>query len=176
MTWWQRLWRRKQMEEQLEKEMGFHLQEHTNELIAQGRNPEEARRQARLSIGGPEQVKENCRDVRATRWLEDLFQDIRFALRMLRKNPGFAAVALLTLALGSGATTVMFTVVNGVLLRPLPYPDPSKLLSLVERTDKANRFGNLWSFTYPNFLDCQREIRSLDVAAWRFGEIGRAHV
>jgi predicted permease len=169
MTWWQRLWRRTQMEEQLDKEMRFHLDQHTNELIAQGHSPEDARRQARLALGGPEQVKEKCRDARGTRWLEDLAQDFRFALRMLRKNPGFAAVALLTLALGSGATTVMFTVVNGVLLRPLPYPDPSKLLALQERTDKANRFGNLWSFTYPNFLDCQRESQSLDMAAWRFG-------
>ena len=88
MTWWQRLWRRKQMEEQLDKEMRFHLEQHTNELIAQGHNPEEARREARLAIGGPEQVKENCRDARGTRWLEDLFQDVRFAIRMLRQKSG----------------------------------------------------------------------------------------
>lgn len=167
MSWWQRLWRRKQMEEQLDKEMRFHLDQHTNELIAQGHDPAEARRQARLSIGGPEQVKEDCRDARGTRWLEDLFQDIRFALRMLRKNPGFAVIALLTLALGSGATTVMFTVVNGVLLKPLPYPDPSKLLVLQEKTEQATRQGNLWAFAYPNYLDCKRESRSLAMAAWR---------
>ena len=167
MSWWQRLWRRKQMEEQLDKEMRFHLDQHRNELIAQGHDPAEARRQARLSIGGPEQVKEDCRDARGTRWLEDLFQDIRFALRMLRKNPGFAAIALLTLALGSGATTVMFTVVNGVLLKPLPYPDPSKLLVLQEKTEQATRQGNLWAFAYPNYLDCKRESRSLAMAAWR---------
>ena len=155
------------MEEQLEKEMRFHLDQHRNELIAQGHDPAEARRQARLSIGGPEQVKEDCRDARGTRWLEDLFQDIRFALRMLRKNPGFAAIALLTLALGSGATTVMFTVVNGVLLKPLPYPDPSKLLVLQEKTEQATRQGNLWAFAYPNYLDCKRESRSLAMAAWR---------
>jgi predicted permease len=168
MSWWQRLWRRNQMEAQLDKEMQFHLDQHASELIARGQNPEEARRAARLALGGPEQVKEMCRDSRGTRWLEDLFQDVRFALRMLRKNPGFAAVALLTLAIGSGATTVMFTVVNGVMLKPFPYPEPDKLLRVQEKTEKATRQGNLWSFTYPNYLDCAKEIRSLDMAATRF--------
>jgi predicted permease len=167
MTWWQRLTRRKQMEEQLEKEMRFHLDEHIKELIADGVNPEEARRKARLTLGGPEQTKENCRDARGTRWLEDFFKDVRFALRMLRKNPGFAAIALLTLALGTGATTVMFTVVNGVLLKPLPYPEPSKLFALQEKTEQATRFGNLWAFAYPNYLDCKQESHSLMMAAWR---------
>jgi predicted permease len=168
MSWWRRLWRKNQMEAQLDKEMQFHLDQHTTELIARGHNPEEARRAARLALGGPEQVKEMCRDSRGTRWLEDLAQDIRFAIRMLRKNPGFAAVALLTLAIGSGATTVMFTVVNGVMLKPFPYPEPEKLLRLQEKTEKATRQGNLWSFTYPNFLDCTKEVRSLDMAATRF--------
>jgi predicted permease len=167
MRWWQRLTRRNQMEVQLEKEMRFHLDEHTKELIAQGVAPEDARRQARLSLGGPEQVKENCRDARGTRWLEDLFQDIRFAVRMLFKNPGFAAIALLTLALGSGATTVMFTVVNGVLLKPVPYPHPSRLVDLQEKTEQATRFGNMWAFAYPNYLDCKKAAHSLTMAAWR---------
>ncbi|MFZ0818436.1 MAG: ABC transporter permease [Candidatus Acidiferrales bacterium] len=169
MNWWQHLWRRKKMEEQLDKEMQFHLDQHTSELIARGYKPDEARRAARLALGGPEQVKEDCRDARGTRWLEDLLQDVRFALRMLLKNPGFAAVALLTLALGSGATTVMFTVVNGVMLKPLPYPDPNKLVLLQEKTEKSNQFGNLWAFAYPNYLDCTKESRTLDMAAWRFG-------
>ncbi len=114
MNWWQRLLRRRKMEDQLEKELRFHLDQHASELIAQGHSPDEARRQAKLALGGPEQVKENCRDARGTRWLEDLLQDFRYALRMLGKQPGFAAVTLLTLALGTGATTVMFTVINGV--------------------------------------------------------------
>ena len=72
MNWWHRLWRRKQMDEQLEKELRFHLEQHAADLIARGHRPAEARRQARLALGGPEQVREECRDARGTRWLEDL--------------------------------------------------------------------------------------------------------
>ena len=165
MSWWQRLWRRRQMEEHLEKELRFHLDQHVSELIAQGHNPEEARRQATLALGGPEQVKEYCRDSRGTRWLEDFSQDIRFALRMLRKNPGFAAVALLTLALGTGATTVMFTVVDGVLLKPLPYPEAHELVTVRGHTETWNTkiFGEQ-NVAYPDFLDCKRDSRSLEMA------------
>src|ERR1700736_1486284 len=163
-----RLWRRKQMEQQLEKELWFHLDQYAADLIARGHDPEEARRQARLALGGPEQVKEKCRDARGTRWLEDLWQDFRYTLRTLRQRPGFSAVALLTLALGTGATTVMFTVINGVLLKPVPYIEPDRLAALQEQTDWSTQSGNLWSFTYPNFVDCKRESRSLDMAAWRF--------
>src|SRR5258708_39821317 len=127
MTWWQRLWHRREMEEQLDKELRFHLEQCAADLTARGHDPEEARRQARMALGGPEQVKEECRDARGTRWLEDLWQDFRYALRTLRKRPGFAAVALLTLALGTGATTVMFTVINGVLFKPFPYLQPERL-------------------------------------------------
>ena len=166
MTWWNRLLRRNQLDEQLEKELRFHLEQHAADLIARGYDPAEARRQARLALGGPAQVKEECRDARGTRWLEDLWQDLRYALRTLRQKPGFAAVALATLALGIGATTVMFTVINGVVLKPLPYAEPERLVSLHEQTEK---YGDA-TFAYFNFLDCQRESRSLvPMAAWRFG-------
>ena len=79
------------MDEQLEKEMRFHLDQHTIDLIAQGRSPEEARRQARLAFGGPEQVKEECRDARGTRWVEDLWQDVRYAVRALRQRAVIAS-------------------------------------------------------------------------------------
>jgi predicted permease len=156
------------MEEQLEKELRFHLEQHTADLIEQGLASGEAQRQARLDLGGAEQVKEQCRDARGTRWLEDLFRDAAYAIRTLRHRPGFAAVALLTFALGTGATTVMFTVINGVLLKPLPFPEPDRLAALQEKTEKATSYGNLWSFAYPNFLDCKREIRSLTMGAWRY--------
>jgi putative ABC transport system permease protein len=169
MNWWQRLLRRRKMEDQLEKELCFHLEQHASELIAQGRDPQEARRQARLALGGPEQVKESCRDARGTRWLEGFLQDFRYALRMLHQQPSFAVVALLTLALGIGATTVMFTLINGVLLTPLPYPDPGKLVAVNGHSDgwNAEIFGEQ-NVAYLDFLDCARESRSLTMAAALF--------
>jgi predicted permease len=153
------------MEAQLEKELRFHLDEHAGDLIARGHAPREARRQARLALGGPEQVKEKCRDARGTRWLEDFVQDARYTVRTFRQQPGFAAIALLTLALGIGATTVMFTVINGVLLKPLPYPEPEQLLTLHEQDE-----ATVYPFSYLNFVDCEREIHSLAaMAAMRNG-------
>lgn len=165
MNWWQRLWHGKQLEEQLEKELRFHLDQQTVDLIERGERSEEARRQANLALGGLEQVKESCRDARGTQWLNDLLLDLRYALRTLRRRPGFAAVALLTIGLGSGATTGMFTVVNGVLLKPLAYPESDHLLSLHEESEEHGE----WQLSYPNFLDCRRESRSLTMAAWRGG-------
>lgn len=96
-----------------------------------------------------------------------LGQDLRYTFRQIRKNPGFAAVAVLTLALGSGATTVIFTVVSGVLLKPLAYSHPENLVTLHVQLEKQ---GERWGFSYPDFLDCQRECRSFEgVAAWTYG-------
>jgi predicted permease len=165
MNWWQRLWKREKMDEQLEKELRFHLEQHAAELMERGIDPAEARRQARLELGGEEQVKEKCRDERGTRWLEDLAQDAKYALRTFRKNPGFTAVALVTLALGTGATTVMFTVFNGVLLRPLAYPQARQLMNVHGRTASWDTAFGPQKLAYLDFLDCQRQSKTMDLAA-----------
>jgi len=167
MSWWTRLFRRGRMDQQLDKELSFHLEQHERDLMERGHSPAEARRLARIEFGGAAQVAEECREARGTRWVEDFLQDVRYALRTLRHNPGFAAVALLTLALGTGATTMMFTLINGVLLKPLPYSNPHQLLGLQEKTNWSTHWGDLWGFSYLNFRDCQSGVRSLDLAAFR---------
>ncbi len=130
MTWWHRLSRRRKLEEQLDREMRFHLDQHAADLIAGGQDPAEARRQARLALGGPEQVKEECRDARGTRWLEELWQDFRYAARTLRQRPAFTAVGAITVALGIGASTAIFSAVNPILFEPLPYPHAGRILMI----------------------------------------------
>lgn len=166
MSWWLRLWRRDRMEAELERELRFHEDQHAADLVAGGVHPDEARRQARLALGGPEQVKEQCRDARGTRWLEDLLHDVQYAVRTLRRMPGFAAVALLVLAVGIGAASVMFTVVNSVLLRPLAYPEPERLLTLHGAT---GTLGEFWGFSNPDVADIRRESRSMALGAWTDG-------
>ncbi|HEV2500894.1 MAG TPA: ABC transporter permease [Terriglobia bacterium] len=152
MRWYQRLFRRARTERQLDAELRFHLEQQIADYIAAGMLPEEARRRARLEFGGLDQVKEECRDVGAAHFIETLIQDVRYGLRQLRRNPGFTAVAVLTLALGIGACTALFSVVNGVLLNPLPYPEPGRLVTV--DASKPN-FPN-GSISYPNFLDWHR--------------------
>ena len=171
MSWWSRLFGRSRMEEQLEKELRFHLEEHENAVIARGDSPAEARREARLALGGPEQVKEKCRDARGTRWAEELLQDTSYALRSFRQKPGFVAITVLILALGIGATTVMFAVINGVLLRPLAFPEPSRLVIL---HGSIKDMGEFWGFSYPDFTEIKHEIQSVRIAGWTYssGTIG----
>jgi predicted permease len=166
MKLWHRVFRIRDKDEELEKELRFHLEEHTSDLIAQGYSPEEARRRARIALGGPEQVKEMCRDIRPTRWLRDLLQDVRFSLRMMRKAPGFTAVAVLALALGIGVNTAALSIVNGAVLRPLPVENPNELITPHwGRKSDAHVWGE---FSYPNYLDLRDQNKSFsDLCAWR---------
>ncbi len=149
MRWYQRLFRRARTEKQLDTELRFHLEQQIADYVATGMTPKEARRRVRLEFGGLDQVKEECRDVGAARFLETIIQDVRYGLRQLRRNPGFTAVAITTLALGIGATAAIFTVVNGVLLDPLPYPHPGRVMILTESSRKSPEMG----VSYLNFLD-----------------------
>src|ERR1700683_1569309 len=136
MRWWHRLWRRKRMEELLEKELRFHLEQHAGDLIGQGYDAEEARRRARLALGGPEQVKEECRDARGTQWIDNLLQDLRYAVRTLRGNRSFTAVAIASLALGIGANTAIFSLIDSVMLKTLPVSHPEQLLQVTRLKDR----------------------------------------
>jgi putative ABC transport system permease protein len=135
---WRRWLRRDDREASLEKELSFHIEERVADLVRSGVGEEDARRRVRLEFGAAEQVKDECRDVRPARWAETFVQDVRYAWRNLRRNPGFTAVAVATLALGIGGLTAMFSAFDTILIRPLPYADPDRLVMVWDALDKSD--------------------------------------
>jgi putative ABC transport system permease protein len=173
VTWIRRLFMRRDPD--LADEIRAHLDEKAAELVASGVPLHEARDRARREFGNVTSIEEQGRDAWGSRWLESFVVDVRFACRQLRKAPTFAAAGILTLALGIGANTTMFSVLYGVLLRPLPFEDSSSLIVLNETTPKVGRV----SVSYPNFSDWRAESRQfsqmafLHAMAFTLGGVGR---
>lgn len=156
------LFSRSAVEQELDEELRFHLECEVEEHIAAGMSPEQARRRALAAIAGYEQRKEECRDMRGLNLLDNLAQDVRFAIRQLRKNLGFTSVAIFMLALGMCASVAIFAFVDAALLKPLPYRDPSRLVGVFETVPMFPR-SNL---SYPDYLDWKKlntVFASLDV-------------
>jgi predicted permease len=159
------LFRRGHVEQELDAELRFHFEQQLEEKLAAGRTPEDARYAARRTVGGAEQIKEECRDARAVPFIETLMQDIRYGLRMMWRSPTFTGVAVLSLTLGIGANTAIFTLIDAVLIKMLPVKSPEQLVvitwgakdwpRIVEShngdTDRVNGHVTASSFSYPTF-------------------------
>jgi putative ABC transport system permease protein len=153
-AWIRALWRRPRADHELEEELRFHVDQRIHDYVDRGLTAGEARQRALREFGGVEQAKESCRDVRRIPVIETLLHDVRYALRTFRRSPAYAAVAVMTLALGIGANSAIFSLVDGILLRPLPYAQPERLVSVTG--------------TYPNgaFVAMRDQITSMDVGAY----------
>jgi predicted permease len=152
-------WRRERQDRELRDEIQSHLEMAKRDRVERGQDKEEAERAVRREFGNVGLVREVTRDVWGWGLFERLMQDLRFGVRMLAKSPGFAAVAILTMTLGIGANTALFSVVNGILLNPLPYPDPEQLVTLAE--SKPNFDSG--SISFPNFRDWRKDNRTFSM-------------
>lgn len=164
------LFRRSKVEEELDDELRFHWERQTEKYMNGGMSREDALRRARLEFGGIDQIKEDCRDAHGITFLTMLTQDARYALRLLRRSPGFSAVIISILALGIGANTAVFSIVNAVLLRPLPYKDAERLVVVWQRLP-TDTIGMAFD-TYREFEEWNRDSRSfekLSAATWARG-------
>ncbi len=182
MTLWSRIrsWlsatlRRSRTESEMDAELRFHMEAYAEDLMRGGVAPGEAMRRARLEFGGIERAKEECREARGVNHFETLVQDLRYGLRMLRKNPGFTVVAVLTLALGIGANTAIFSYVNAWMIKPLPYPQADRLMVFVSHDKKKGWTRNGLTST-ASFLDFQKQNSSFEQTAlwtgWNFNLTG----
>src|SRR5689334_21154716 len=154
------LFRREDAEQDLDEEIRFHLQALIDRYVAQGMNPQAARRAAVHELGHLEAVKEECREARNVNFVENTLQDIRFGLRLLRRNPGFSALAILCLVLGIGSNAAVFSWVEGILLHPYPAVAHQDRLLMLAATRRGEAGYN--GFSWPDFLDLQRSCTLCD--------------
>lgn len=159
---WRNFHHREELNEDLNEELGAYFDEIVADKVNSGKVREDALREARRELGGMEQVKQTVRDGRTGAFLETLIQDLRFALRTLVRNSGFSTVIVLTLALGIGANSAIFTIVNGILVKPLPYLEPNRLLTLWETSLRDRTLGTV---APANFYDWQQQTHSFDKMA-----------
>src|SRR5215218_6542139 len=156
------LFRRAEMEVELDEELRFHIEKEIEQNLARGMSPDEARRAALVEFGGAERIREECRDARGVRWLEDLLQDLRYACRVLWKSPAFTLMSVLSLALGIGVNAAVFGFVNAVMLRPLPLPRHAELVRIQDDNvpaysdylafnERAQVFAGLAAYDFDSF-------------------------
>jgi len=177
MSWIGRLFGRGRLEDDLDRELRFHVESQVADKMQHGVPEREARRRTRLEFGGTEKIKEDCRESRGTVWLETLAQDVRYGLRQLLKSPGFTFIAILSLTLGIGANTAIFTLLNVIMLRPLPVEKPSELLLFGDGRAQGSMGtvpdGSTRLFSYPLFHDLRKIDTSFSgIAAVDSGQIG----